>query len=345
MTSLLALLVLQTPALKAGDPAPPLTVGTWIKGAPIPSLQRGKVYVIEFWATWCGPCKANMPHLSELARKMKGKAQVIGVDVWERPPTSEDDVKKFVAQMGNRMDYTVVRDDASASMANGWMKAAGRTGIPSAFVVGRDGKIAWIGHPAVRMRQVLEAVVEDRFDPAAEAAEQAREDAARKEEVDAGAAYRRKVAGGDLPGAERELSDYLSRHPEAAQRMWMGKYQALLGHDETLAYAYAKELATGMLRDDAQGLYVMAAFILQEPAGRLKKPDYALAVQLGEQAMKLPISEARTYVVTTLAEGLKKTGDLERARYLLRQEIARLEKAKDVDPDFLPRAKSALAKL
>ena len=101
----LAFLVMQTPSLKVGDPAPPLAVGPWIKGEPIPKLEKGRVYVVEFWATWCGPCKANMPHLSRLARKVKGKAEIIGVNVWERPPTTEMDIKAFVAGMGDRMDY------------------------------------------------------------------------------------------------------------------------------------------------------------------------------------------------------------------------------------------------
>jgi thiol-disulfide isomerase/thioredoxin len=345
MTPLLALILLQGPALKVGDPAPPLRLGTWIKGAPIHELQKGKVYVVEFWATWCGPCKANMPHLSALARRMKGKAEVIGVDVWERPPTSEEDVKKFVLQMGDRMDYNVVRDDASASMATTWMKAAGRNGIPSAFVVGRDGKVAWIGHPASRMPEVLEAVVENRYDPAEEAKAQAKIEADRKEEVEVGANYRRALAAGDRAKADQEFDAYFAAHPEKESRLWMGKYQALLGADEPAAYAYAQKLAAGLLKKDAQGLYVLSAFILQDPAGRLKSPDYSLALRFAEQAAALPVTDSRTYVVTTLASALAKTGKSDRAREVLREEITRLEKAKDGDPELLIAAKAALAKL
>lgn len=345
MTPLLALLVFQGPALKVGDVAPPLRVGTWIKGSPIPELQRGKVYVVEFWATWCGPCKANMPHLSALARRMKGKAEVIGVDVWERPPTNEEDVKSFVAKMGDRMDYHVVRDDASASMAATWMKAAGRNGIPSAFVVGRDGKVAWIGHPAVRMPEVLEAVVENRYDPAAEAKVVAKLDAERKEEIEVGAAYRKTIAAGDREKADREFDAYVAAHPEKESRLWMGKYQTLLGSDEPAAYAYAESLASGLLKRDAQGLYVLSAFILQDPAQRLKNPNYKLALRFAEQAEALPLTDTRTYVVTTLASALEKNGQIERAKEVLRKEIARLESAKNVDPEHLPAAKAALAKL
>src|SRR5687768_5815604 len=92
--SLLYLLILgctnvnaATDTLIVGDPAPPIAVRKWIKGDPVTNFQPGKVYVVEFWATWCGPCQAAMPHLSELARKYKGKAEVISFDVKEDKKT------------------------------------------------------------------------------------------------------------------------------------------------------------------------------------------------------------------------------------------------------------------
>ena len=138
-------------ALKVGDVAPAIVLAKTVKGEPIVGFDRDHVYVVEFWATWCGPCRETIPHLTELAAKFGGKAKFLGVSVSEADQAA---VEPFVAKMGDKMKYTVAMDKVPASgkaaegvMNQTWMKAAGRTGIPSAFVVDSQGKIAWIGHP------------------------------------------------------------------------------------------------------------------------------------------------------------------------------------------------------
>ncbi len=74
----------QTASLSIGDPAPSIKVRKWIKGTPVTAFEKGRVYVVEFWATWCGPCIRGMPHLSELARKYKDKVTITGISILER---------------------------------------------------------------------------------------------------------------------------------------------------------------------------------------------------------------------------------------------------------------------
>ena len=134
-------------SLDIGDKAPQLNVAKWVKGSP-QTIGNGNVTVVEFWATWCGPCKQAIPHLTDLAHKFKGKVNFIGVSVWEREPKDyKIKVPAFVKEFGPKMDYNVATEGPNAFMANHWMKAAGEGGIPTAFLIDKAGKIAWIGHP------------------------------------------------------------------------------------------------------------------------------------------------------------------------------------------------------
>ena len=153
--------------LKVGDPAPKLQTGKWVQGEPVKEFQSGKAYIVEFWATWCGPCRASIPHLNEIANKYKDKGLiVIGQNCWEE--NDETAVAPFIKKMGEKMTYRVALDDKSDSkkgkMSDTWMAAAGRNGIPSAFLVDTKGKIAWIGHPMQLKEQIIEDVLAGKFD-------------------------------------------------------------------------------------------------------------------------------------------------------------------------------------
>jgi len=162
--------------LAIGDAAPPLCPGKWLQGEPLAAFAPGTVYVVEFWATWCGPCKASIPHLNELHLKYKDKGLVvIGQNCWERNDAA---VEPFVKGMADKMTYRVTADDKSdggrGKMANAWMSAAGRNGIPAAFIVDQQGKIAWIGHPMKMDTVLLDEILAGKYDlkKAAEAAAQ-----------------------------------------------------------------------------------------------------------------------------------------------------------------------------
>lgn len=152
--------------LKVGDPAPKLQAGKFVQGDAVKGFEKGKVYVVEFWATWCGPCRATIPHLNELAQQFEGKGLVvIGQNVWER---NDADVGPFIKKMGEKMKYRVALDDKSANkdgaMAAAWMDAAGQDGIPVAFVVDQAGTVVWIGHPMDGLNEIVPDVLAGKFD-------------------------------------------------------------------------------------------------------------------------------------------------------------------------------------
>ena len=139
----------QDATLKIGDPAPEIKA-EFVQGEKVESFEKNQVYVVEFWATWCPPCRTSIPHLNDLQKKYGDKVIVIGLDAFEQDPSK---VKPFIEKMGEKMTYRVALDSvpegASPSdgfMAKNWMMAAKQRGIPTAFIVA-DGKIASSGHP------------------------------------------------------------------------------------------------------------------------------------------------------------------------------------------------------
>ncbi|HVM49798.1 MAG TPA: TlpA disulfide reductase family protein [Candidatus Acidoferrum sp.] len=159
--------------LKIGDPAPKLQAGKWVRGDPVRAFDKDKVYVVEFWATWCGPCRASIPHLNEIHNKFKDKGLVvIGLDCWER---DESRVAPFIKDMGDKMTYRVALDDKTSetngAMAKTWMAAAGQNGIPTAFIVDKTAHLAWIGHPSGLNNTLIEQVLAGQFDVKRAAAE------------------------------------------------------------------------------------------------------------------------------------------------------------------------------
>ena len=164
MKSLFAISILmfalsvRCPALDLGDKAPDLIAHTWINGTAVnPAKADGKtVYVIEFWATWCPPCKRSIPELNNLYEQYKDKNVVIvGV-------TSEDEetVRPFVEKM--QMKYLVALD-TNRSSAKTYMDNV--QGIPHAFIIDTNGIVVWSGHPLEKkLKESLSNVLAGTYD-------------------------------------------------------------------------------------------------------------------------------------------------------------------------------------
>ncbi len=211
-------------ALKVGDDAPPLQQGKYVKGDPVKEFEDGKVYVLEFWATWCGPCISAIPHVTDLQHQYADDVVIIGQNVWEQ---DESAVQPFVAKMGDQMDYRVALDDkskdAQGAMAKTWMEAAEQNGIPCSMIVDQKGKVAWIGHP-MSMDGVLARVVAGTFDPAAEALRNQKLEAMQQEMMAA-------LQVGDIDKALEVVDRVEALAPEMAPQMAQARI-ALLGQAE-----------------------------------------------------------------------------------------------------------------
>ena len=135
--------------LEPGDKAPDLTGDVWINGNAVnPAKPDGKTtYVIEFWATWCPPCKRSIPQLNKLFEQYKDKHVVI-VGVTSE---AEETVRPFIEKMD--MKY-LVAIDTNRTFSETYMD--GVPGIPHAFIIDTNGMVVWSGHPADGSRRLAE---------------------------------------------------------------------------------------------------------------------------------------------------------------------------------------------
>ena len=284
LSMLAAALLFATPValadkLKLGDAAPKIEVSKWVKGAPVSSFEKGHLYVVEFWATWCPPCRKSIPHLTELAKKNPNVA-FVGVSVWEHEQSA---VEPFVEKMGDKMDYHVAMDvvtgegkTAKGQMAETWMRAAEQNGIPTAFVVNGDGRIAWIGHP-MALEQPLAKIVAGTWDLDA-----AIKRAAAQDKIE------RAMNDHDGKAAIAAIDDAIAM--DAALESDYGKTKfALLLHesDNANAYVYGAKLVDGVYKDDADTLNQMAWWVVDPDAEGVEKRDFAFALKAAERANAL----------------------------------------------------------
>jgi thiol-disulfide isomerase/thioredoxin len=127
------------PKRAAGGKPPEISAAGWMnlpegaKGVALADL-KGKVAVVEFWATWCPPCRTSIPHLAELHEQHKDEGLVI-IGLTDEP---KEKVEPFAAEF--KMPYIIGTGSAAGN-------DYGVGAIPHAVVVGRDGQVFWKGNP------------------------------------------------------------------------------------------------------------------------------------------------------------------------------------------------------
>ncbi|HCA42339.1 MAG TPA: hypothetical protein DEP28_03710 [Bacteroidetes bacterium] len=112
---------------------------TWTENGKESSSSelKGKVLLVNFWATWCGPCIKEMPDLSEISNELKDKDfKMLGLNVFQQPG---DDLGAFLKKMP--VSYTII--DGNEELVNAFAKASGNDmqAVPTTFIVDKNGKI------------------------------------------------------------------------------------------------------------------------------------------------------------------------------------------------------------
>lgn len=287
-----ATLALQGAAARAeglgvGDPAPSIVVKQFVKGAPLTKAPAGKVSVVEFWATWCGPCRVSIPHLTEMAHKYP-KVRFVGVSVFE---TDQAKVAPFVKSMGDKMDYAVAMDSVPAGakgsdgvMAKSWMIAAHQNGIPTAFVVGTDGKIAWIGHP-MELDAPLAKITAGQWDAATAKADFNKKQAAQAKMASLNQDLMKAVKSGDPKEVVAVMDRAIADDPSLEVQLGAAKMAYLLRTgDEDAVVRYGDHLVSETYKDNAQALNGVAWSLVDPARPKASAKLAALALRAAQQA-------------------------------------------------------------
>lgn len=304
--------------LTIGSKAPSIDIEHWVsdgkgKYKQIKEFEEGKVYVVEFWATWCGPCIAAMPHISELQTKHAEKGlQIISVSdeklatvekFLARPVTKSGDGQTF----GDLTSNYCLTTDPDGSVSKDYMEAAAQSGIPTAFVVGKKGLIEWIGHP-MEIDEPIEAVLSDKWDRAKFAADfkAVQEFEIVMQKVGA------KFQARDMDGANEILESFIkeTKSEKAKAQASVMRLQVLVMGENKKAGAAVVEYAK--TTKDGEALNNIAWNIFQ--MSKQKKIDEAVvagAYACAEKAVKM--SPEAGYIWDTLAHMQAEKGELEKA--------------------------------
>lgn len=306
----------RTRVLGVGDEAPPAWIAEWLKdgpdgvGAPSddpgaggaegskPWRAKGTVTVVEFWATWCAPCRRSMDMLTKLqAGSPREKLRVVGICGTDSHGETLERVQKYLVANHARIGYAIAFDE-DARTREAWLGAARIMQIPAAFVVTPEGLIAWIGNPATSggaMKRVVDELLAGTFDLgkaiSAARVERERKAAALERAVELQGELRRAMEADDAARVAEVIDALVRLDGERYGRLVVTRFEALRQIRPADAWRYAKELVNDRLNDDEVGLAALVIAMCAAPAegtaGAEAGRDLGLALVAATRACEL----------------------------------------------------------
>ncbi len=299
---------------RIGDVAPPLKIKEWVRGEPV-NLSKDaakKIHMVEFWATWCPPCKASVPLLTQIQKRYSKDLVIIGVtdpDPYRNSPT---EIKQFVKEQGTNMSYTVALDDGGAT-SKAYLPSE-MVGIPIAFLVARDGRIAWQGSPLdPAMEKVISDMVAGKYDVSAAKSAAGVEQEVSKRFQSLEAAYQM----GEIDVVWKGVIDILKIDPanEMAMQLLTGIYASEPKRAEEFKTVIRGHISKH--KSNAKAMHILAVTLCGNDDYASRTPDLALeAAKAAYEASK------ESWAVEIYAKALYHVGNLDRAISLQQQAVA-----------------------
>ncbi len=311
-----------TDILTIGDEAPAVDIAHWLKGSEVEKFEPGKVYVLEFWATWCSPCWASIPHLSDLQEQYQDyDVTFLGV--------SDEKLQKVVKFMSKadsenvlwneKIHYTLATDP-DGSTAKAYLEPAAQQFIPTAFIIGKDTRIEWIGSP-MKMDEVLAEVVRDTWNRADFKVTFEKEIAPVREAMRLMDSRDTATERGDWDGAIEALDTLLEAQPDYSYLKTRLFRKMLTVADPAGTYEYGRSIMEAY-RDDPNILNKLAWSTVDDEGVRSRNLEFAL--EAAQRANELT-DEKSAGILDTLARVYYEKGDLEAAVKWQRKAVEQAE--------------------